>query len=106
DAEEERKRLAALPSSECVEHDRERRREEQRAERALKDTGGDQPRRRGGAARRRPAEHRREPEANRPDEDHTSVPEDVAELATEREERGEREQVGVDHPLHARRAER
>ena len=55
---------------------------------------------------RESAGRRRDREAGHADQHHPLAPEHVAELAAEREQRRQREQVAVDHPLRAGRGQR
>jgi len=68
---------------------------------ALKRTERDQPRLGPVAFRRQAAQRRRRGEPDRADENHPAMADHVAQLAAEREQRREREQIAVDHPLRA-----
>ena len=102
DAEEERQRLAALAQLEGLHHDRERGREHDRAADALHARGTSRatPRRRcpSASARTAPTRPRRR---SRRAITICRWPTRVGEAAAEGEERGQRQQVGVDRPLHA-----
>jgi hypothetical protein len=91
-----------LPRSrgrERVEHDRERRGEQESAESALQQSRYDEPRLCDFTRRGRSAQHGSDREANRAHQHHPPVTDDIAQLATEREHRGQRKQIGIDHPL-------
>jgi hypothetical protein len=60
-----------------------------------------QPRLRGAATRRGAAQRRRAREDDHPEHDHLAMPACVGQPAAEGEEGGQRQQVGVDRPLHA-----
>jgi len=60
-----------------------------------------QPRLRRAAARRGAAQRRRAREDDHPEHHHLAMPPRVGQAAAEGEEGGQRQQVGVDRPLHA-----
>jgi len=101
--EEQRERLAALAHRVGGDDDRQRGREQQRRARPLQDAEEDHPRLADVAGRRRAAERRAGREGDDADEHHPPVAEHVGELAAEREQRREREQVAVEDPLRAGR---
>jgi hypothetical protein len=101
DAEEERQRAPAFAQRERLHDDRERGGEHDRAARALDHAEGDDPRLGEAALGREPAHRGGGGEDDDAERDHLAVPDGVREASAEREQRREREQVGVDRPLHA-----
>ena len=99
DAEEDRHRTAPLIDGKGGDHDRHRGREHQRGARALDDAEEDQPRFGDRPLRRQPAARRGDREHEHADHHHAPAAEHVAEPAPEGEQRRQRQQVAVDHPL-------
>ncbi len=100
DAEEGRQRPSPLAQRVGVDDDGQRGRVHDRAACALKDPEEDQPRLGQAALGRGPAQRRRHGEQHDAEHDHLAVPDGVGEPAAEGEQRRQREQVGIDAPLH------
>ena len=95
DAGPDADRRRQLLARERGDDDRERERVHERRADALDDARGDQAL----CRRRERTGRRREGEDGEADEEHALAAEAVAELAAEQDQRGEREDVGVDRPL-------
>jgi hypothetical protein len=101
DAEEQCQCLAPLPQRVRVDDDRERGRIHDRATEALQRAERHQPCFGRAAFRREPAHRRCDREDDDTERDHFPVADGVAQAPAEREERRQRQQIGVDRPLHA-----
>ena len=95
DAGPDADRGGQLLAREGGDQDRERQRVQERAADALHDPERDQL----GVGRGERARGRCEREDDQPDQEHALAAEAVTELAAEQDQRGEREDVGVDRPL-------
>ena len=96
-----RARAAARMQVERLHHDRDRGRKHDRPAQALDRAERHDPGLGDAAAWRQAAQRRRAGEDDHPEHDHLAVPGRVRQAAAEGEEGGQRQQVGVDRPLHA-----
>jgi hypothetical protein len=105
DREEDRQVLSALTDLVGGDHDRQRRREQERGRGALEHTKDDDPGLASRSGRGGPAERGEHGERDRSPDHRAPVAQDVGDAPAEGEQRRQRQQVAVDDPLRTSRRE-